>query len=251
MNDSVDHATKVWRYMSFAKFVSMLQTHTMFFLRPFKFDDKWEGLYPPTFYRQIVQWCKDNGHSVDERIKQLDRQNAMHKYGHFVSCWNMSDNESDAMWRLYGLSPEGIAIQSTVGDVIDCLRPHNSGAVIYYDPANHKNEATFGPHQVCYKRSHFEFEHEFRAWFDDDEVIARIMKGEVITESELSPGKTASISDLPKFIHRIVVAPGAGGWFRKAVEGVCEKLERRYLINKMMPSSADRAYQDIIKQIES
>ncbi len=252
MSEALSRDTKVWRYMSFAKFVSMLQTHTLFFPRPFKFVDKWEGLFPPSFYKEIVHWGKEHCVSAHERISELSSQNDTHMYGHFVSCWHINENESDAMWRLYGLSPEGVAIQSTVGNFNDCLHPDRVGAVIYYDPMSHKRkEGLFGPHPLQYKRNHFEFEREFRAWFDDPDTIARIRKGEAIVQSELSPGKAYPIEDLPKFIERIVVAPGAGKWFSKAIEGVCESLNRRYLITKIIPSSTDRAYQDMIKQIDS
>ncbi len=38
--------TKIWRYMDFTKFVNLLDTKSLFFVRSDKFDDPFEGLYP-------------------------------------------------------------------------------------------------------------------------------------------------------------------------------------------------------------
>lgn len=37
----------------------------------------------------------------------------------FVNCWNMNENESDAMWKVYASNDKGIAIQSSLGNLID------------------------------------------------------------------------------------------------------------------------------------
>ena len=38
-----------------------------------------------------------------------------------INCWHMNDFESEAMWKLYLKSNEGIAIQSTYQRLIDSL----------------------------------------------------------------------------------------------------------------------------------
>lgn len=37
---------KIWRYMDFAKFVSMLEKNTLFFVKANKFEDPYEGTVP-------------------------------------------------------------------------------------------------------------------------------------------------------------------------------------------------------------
>ena len=44
---------------------------------------------------------------------------AASKFG--VSCWHESEHESDAMWKLYSASGQGIAIESTIGQLRTCF----------------------------------------------------------------------------------------------------------------------------------
>ena len=39
----------------------------------------------------------------------------------FVNCWQLSDDESPAMWGIYVDGSDGLAIRSTVRRLIDCL----------------------------------------------------------------------------------------------------------------------------------
>jgi len=134
-------------------------------------------------------WRTVNGIPFEEFDPEFRNRLLLHRYAHFVSCWHISHHESEAMWKLYARAESGIAIQSTVGDVKERLRPHNSGAVIYYDPSQDVLcSSIFGPHDILFKRSHFSWEREYRFWFDDDELIGRIEAGKEFREENVSPG---------------------------------------------------------------
>ena len=134
--ESVPDGTVIWRYLKFERFVEILDTHSLWFSRPFRFEDQWEGLFPPSYVRRTRQYADANGIPFEEFDRDFRRRLLRYRYAHFVNCWHMSDHESDAMWKLYALARTGIAIRSTVGGVNECLRPHNSGRVIYYDPSH-------------------------------------------------------------------------------------------------------------------
>jgi hypothetical protein len=235
--------TVIWRYMSFTKLVSMLKPpHTLFFSRPFKFDDnQWEGLFPPSFVRNMRECDKDE--FQDEFMKRQKR----HKYAHFVNCWHISKDESDAMWRLYGLSPEGVAIQSTAGSVRECLRPHNYGAVKYYDPAEDFDAGEFPCSDILFKRKCFSYEKEYRVWFDDEDLMERIEHNDEIDESRLSPGKPVSITATDRLVRRLVVAPGAEDWFIELVKSVCGAYRMNWLGSRVERSPSDRSWDSFTK----
>jgi hypothetical protein len=56
------HPTKIWRYMDFTKFISVLDTQTLFFSRIDLLGDKFEGSVPKGFYESLIprkkQWIK-------------------------------------------------------------------------------------------------------------------------------------------------------------------------------------------------
>lgn len=190
---AVDDDAVIWRYMSFVKFVSILAEHSLYFSRPFRFDDRWDGLFPPSYFSNTIHYAKEHGVPCDDFVEDFAKRRKRHRYGHFVNCWHISDHESDAMWRLYGLAPEGVAIQSTKRSVQDCLRPHNYGDVIYYEPNDSiRTEPLSARSDILWKRRHFSWEREFRVWFDDDDLLEKIERNEGGCEADLSPRKVGA-----------------------------------------------------------
>ena len=241
--ESVPDGTVIWRYFKFERFVAILETHSLWFSRPFRFEDQWEGLFPPSYVRRTRQYADANGISFEEFDRDFCRQQLRHRYAHFVNCWHMSDHESDAMWKLYALVRTGIAIQSTVGDVSECLRPHNSGKVIYYDPSHDViSRSMFGPHDILFKRNPFSWEREYRFWFDDDELLQRIEAGKEFREEGLSSGRAVSITDMRRLIKKIVVAPDASDKFIVEVQAHCADNQMCWLGNLIERSYSDRMW---------
>ncbi|SDF21388.1 hypothetical protein [Sporomusa acidovorans] len=52
LRDQIEDA-KIWRYMDFAKFASLLTTSTLFFSKLKKLGDPWEGEWPDYYYGEI------------------------------------------------------------------------------------------------------------------------------------------------------------------------------------------------------
>ena len=106
--ESVPEDTIIWRYVKFGRFTDIIKTHGLWFSRPFAFDDRWEGLFPPSYVRRTRLYTDANGISYTEFDEEFRKRMLRHRYAQFVNCWHMNDNESDAMWKLYGKA--GIAI---------------------------------------------------------------------------------------------------------------------------------------------
>ncbi len=244
--ESVPDGTVIWRYFNFERFVDILKTNSLWFSRPFCFEDQWEGLFPPSYVRRTRQYADANGIPFEEFDLEFRRRRLRHRYAHFVNCWHMSDHESDAMWKLYTLPREGIegiAIQSTVGDVNECLRPHNSGRMEYYDPSDDVlSRSIFGPPDILFKRSPFSWEQEYRFWFDDDELLHRIEAGKEFREEDLSSGQAFPIGPAQRLIKKIVVAPGAPDEFIENVRDACAKHQKCWLWDLIERSYSDRMW---------
>ncbi len=240
---AVPDAAVVWRYFKFERLVAILKTQSLWFSRPFRFEDQWEGLFPPSYLRRTRQYADACGVSFEEFDRDFRMRLLRHRYAHFVNCWHLSDHESDAMWKLYALAKTGIAIQSTVGDVNECLRPHNSGRVIYYDPSHDVRSPTiFGPHDILCKRNSFSWEQEYRFWFDDEELLERIEAGMEFREEDLSPGRPVDITDMQRLMKKILVAPGASDEFIEQARAACAEHRMRWLGNLIERSYSDRMW---------
>ena len=99
----------IWRYINFTKFVALIANQELFFTRASMFDDPWEGLFP-TPHRKYIQRVIGDGLTFAEHYAAVEIYN---RQGAMVNCWHKGDTESDAMWRLYALAPDGVAIRST------------------------------------------------------------------------------------------------------------------------------------------
>ncbi|HLW68010.1 MAG TPA: hypothetical protein VKS79_22015 [Gemmataceae bacterium] len=229
--------TIIWRYMTYATFARMLFGHSIFFRRACKFTDPWEGRFPPSFFR--------NSDQDIETLEHFERIIRGHRYAHFYSCWHMSDCESDAMWKGYCLGTEGIAVQSTVGRIRDCVTIDGGGPVIYFDPAaNVRTEGVFAVDYGLFKRNCFAHEREYRVKVVDDDLFESIQRGERPDERNLTDGIDRGISDIQHLITAIVVAPGSKRWFRDLVENTCAQINRRTLCPLIRRSSTDESWED-------
>ena len=88
----------IWRYMAFDRIVSMLEYSSLWFARPFTFSDQWEGLYPPSYYRNAQKWVVDNNEKWDDELEsEFTKRWKRHRFATFVNCWHIGVHESDAM----------------------------------------------------------------------------------------------------------------------------------------------------------
>lgn len=230
-----DGNPRIWRYMDFAQFVSLLSTGTLYFARADKFGDDFEGTLPkPTVRRLRDEWggveSKD-GNDIFE-LKKQDWKSL--KKSTFLNCWHKNEYESVAMWEQY--SNEGIAIQSeyfrlsdSLGEIVD-----ENGDRVYPDitahinifPVEYKNYNEFdlegtshlsNPYQ--YKRKSFEHESEIRAHISK---LPPTWREEEPSEDELDTGLSVSV-DLEKLIENVFVAPSSKSYVHEAVESVAEE----------------------------
>lgn len=223
---------KIWRYMDFTKFVSLLDKSALFFTRADKLGDLFEGSYSkanidlrPTVYK-IPQHMLRTMSTLFEVLTKFTT----------VNCWHLNEYESAAMWKLYLKSNEGIAIQSTFKRLKDSLKDENHdifiGKVRYIDYEKDwmPEGNTFYP--FVHKRKSFDHEQELRAVMQ--EIPSK--KGGGI---DLSP-KPSCVDgidvpvDLDLLIDRIYLAPTSLDWLHELVEAVT----RKYQLDKEVHQSS-------------
>ena len=187
---SVD--SKLWRYMGLPKFLSLLQTNSLFLcnLELLAKADPFEGIFPTSKFKHR-QWTSIN--DVPDEIKVKLQQSVSIKKGlhyalenykknvelrirqaysyrksYFINCWHMNENESSAMWDVYSKRNEGIAITSSEARFKKAFSEANldimGGVINYVDYANEHVEIdeNNGLSVLLYKRNSFSYENEYR-----------------------------------------------------------------------------------------
>jgi len=167
---STDHPiskdTMLWRYLTFEKFVWLMEKSSLNHTRLDCLGDPFEG----SLTRPHVQ--KRNSRPFDEDgIPAPVRQifNMWSRLCNFATCWHASPVESAALWKLYSREEAGVAIISTPGRMIEGveLTPYNTailGPVEYKDFDKEDMSLPFGKQAMpaFLKRKSFEHENEVR-----------------------------------------------------------------------------------------
>jgi hypothetical protein len=169
-----DLDVKVWRYMSLAKFLWMLQKSALYFSRSDLMGDPFEG-----HYSRVTALSEDAfvaaqttepvfaemGEAVHRRnFRKLIADVPREKLHLFVNCWHMNEYESLAMWKLYASQRESICIQSTFRKLERAL-PNEAflGMVKYIDYNRQYISVADGFTYIVHKRKSFGHERELRA----------------------------------------------------------------------------------------
>lgn len=223
--------TKLWRYMDFTKYMSMLSSAGIYFSRSDCFEDLFEGakgikklknkydLKYLEFFKEMIK-TPPEGYTCqlsDEEIQQhaqlllqtLEVVGNEAKTSTFINCWHESPHESEAMWRLYSsFLPNAIAIQTTykrLYESLGCETDIKIGRIKYIDLNN--NYASVN-NAFWRKRKSFEHEKEVRALIVNDECKDT---GKIIP------------CEIGILIEAIFISPQAPEWFANLVNDVNEK----------------------------
>lgn len=157
-----DSSIKIWRYLDFTKFVSMLVNKGLYFPVANKFDDQFEGSFSivnkklrPMIHKEL---------HVNYNEKQIGDFFLELKKWICISCWHINEFESAAMWKIYSSNSESICIQSTYEKLVQVL-PKNIeiGLVNYVDYEKEWIPENDVLSPFLYKRKAFEHERELRA----------------------------------------------------------------------------------------
>jgi hypothetical protein len=245
-----DQNLKIWKYMDFQKFVSLLDKQALFFGKVQMLQDNYEGTLPvfASLVKASASKLSSNGNNtysnyVDNFLKLL-------KATTLVNTWHINDVESAAMWHLYSNNNAGIAIQSTYQRLSESFR-NNKEDVVWISTVKYidYNKDLSGLSNIfeaftC-KRLSFQHERELRAFtsllghqfmeslLDQGEKVAPLHMPQRISQDDLEVlGKYIPIR-LDSLIERIYLSPLSQDWHIDLVNSICKK----YDINKEIVKS--------------
>ncbi|MBE6276558.1 MAG: DUF2971 domain-containing protein [Bacteroides sp.] len=235
---------KLWRYMDLAKFLSLLESSSLFFTRLDHFEDPFEGSLgiqenEGIWVKKEKEWRKQwlgieykskhenlNDHELEtiseRKIKEYRENIKNFRSSNYVSCWHQSDFESEAMWKLYTRdNKQGIAIQTTFESLykslLDSSLYSDFGMVNYVDYNEYNNVDSSKMFHFFeapwYKRKSFEYEKEFRVIIEDNRKVPF-----------RDWDKTIKV-DLELLIENVYISPQADKWF---ADLVCDIIRNRY-----------------------
>jgi len=230
----LDKDATLWRYMDLPKLASMLSSGGLYFTQLPLLGDPFEG--------SLVQSVKDNIDRVSPIIARdypqfirTDEQmmnNIMTSRAYsYATCWHRNEYESAAMWDLYARDGFGVAVQSTVGRLIESVA--NIQQEVWIGQINYHDYATSEPPgnslwtPMFQKRKSFEHEREVRAVIMDWDRM-NSLRGTWSYEPNPMPGRLASV-ELGVLLKRLYLAPHAPAWYVETIRKVSSALGYEWL----------------------
>ena len=215
--------TKLWRYVSLAKFSDMLATRSLHFSRGDAVNDPFEGSWARSNTPMLL--ARNDGTLYGDRASQL----AYRRQSIAMNCWYAGEHESAAMWLLY--ATDGIAIQTTMGRLRSSFPKVEEGdaaktnavflgLVRYVDYETEAMPADNFLWPFVHKRRSFAHEQELRAliW------APGVQNGSLtFLETGVPPEGLNVPVKLETLIEKVYVAPSSPKWFARTVAAVAER----------------------------
>ncbi|MBU2513738.1 DUF2971 domain-containing protein [bacterium] len=256
ISPSLNSDQKIWRYLTLDKFIDLISRQALYFapLEKFIDSDPFEGYMPipalKIFHGALGDTIQFFEKESLDRFEKLGAENGVpintEKFKRTinsetdkikkkslkfmkilgksiqVNCWNISDYESEAFWKLYSDEGKGVAIESTVESLSKSIFPTYSGNRIHIYPVkyvdffdeslNVSDCMVDGQVVPLIKRKSYEHENEVRAFIVPDVDVKRLDEHKiehVFVEVDLSV-----------LIERIHISPFAGTAFKNSVKAV-------------------------------
>lgn len=239
----------IWRYMDLSIFLHLIDTSSLHFTRADSLDDSFEGSLPKPNVELMQRSDEQRQDHIHEMNMKFGETRKLSPYSEFmkelltkqcVNCWHLNDYESQAMWKLYLKSDEGIAIRSTFKHLIGCFDKSpellvSAGMVQYIDYETEflRYSNIFVP--IMHKRVSYKHECELRVVIISGE---RNERGNACWTNAAfdERGKDVAI-DVACLIDEVILAPLTQPWFERLVNSILEKLD--YSIPVRRSSLAD------------
>jgi hypothetical protein len=211
-----DPLQKVWRYMSLAKFVSLLQTSALHLSRLDLIQDPHEGALTRAMVEDRQQFFQKHG--IAHVLAAAAAIGQKVRSACYVNCWAHSAVESEALWRLYASDNDGVALQTTYSKLVEVVKGQAYlyiGHVSYIDYEAHSFPVGNVFYPVMYKRLAFAHESEVR--------LVKLLGEHVPLDSPPGPPGLFVPVDLDRLVDGVFVSPYAPEWYADVVKAVVEK----------------------------
>lgn len=110
-----DRNNTIRRYMSFEKFMDLIQFDRIYLCRADILEDKFEGHFTRLIY-DVAQGISIISNGVADNTGIIKTREKWRKMT-YVNCWTQSSSDNMALWKIYGGTKNSVAIETTA----ECL----------------------------------------------------------------------------------------------------------------------------------
>jgi hypothetical protein len=214
--------TAVWRHISIAQLVSMLESNALWFSSVTELEDRFEGSYPVAnvLRRRVLTQATENFGVPDVVMQDFISKNLREmRSSVYVNCWYAGFHESAALWQWAARRGESVALKSTFRRLSESVSTTDdvfASKVMYVDYQKQLIPEGSTLNVFFCKRRSFRHEREVRLLIDHT------------GKKMVDPPKGILVAaDVARLVTSIVVEPEAPRWIREVVGS----LTRRYRLD--------------------
>lgn len=204
---SIHPSETLWRYMDFWKFETLLHNSALYFSRPDKFDDSFEGRFMPA--NLTTMSASDAAfyaaYRLDLSSEQVRQSQEVMRRCVFICCWRRASMESREMWHAYTSGPESVVITSSAKALAKFLPQKILQSPVKYHREDYARTAFDNLSIFFYKPRQYDIEREFRLLLVPDGPIKLVEIGRLVPIR------------LNKIVHRVITHPKASKEFKARV----------------------------------
>ena len=226
---------KIVRYLDIVKFLSILQSESIFFCRIDKLEDKFEGKSPKpnikrqeAFYRELYELGELKSENIEESIKKevFERKEMEERFKKLccVSCWNKFSVESYAMWKIYSDMNKGVIITSSIENLHKAFE--NTPEIIQLSEIkyiNHETDYIENPGNlnspIIHKHKAYSFEEEIRLIYQ----VNTIDKFDYDWDSQKNKNGMSLKVNIEFLIDEVILSPYSEPWYFEMIKDLMEK----------------------------
>jgi hypothetical protein len=226
--------SKIWRYMDFWKFESLINEKCLYFRRSDKLEDDMEGKYAEA-NRQYVTAMYERflqAYPLQDSHEHRETGNEAFRHAVFINCWHLNRVENIAMWERFTKTENSVVICTTLRKLfrsISEVTPSSNkmelkaivSKVTYAPQTIPRPEwSHYGPY--FYKDTKFMDEREFR-------LIIHPPENHAISEKDVA--QKLSI-DPVALIEQIVIHPRSQANFKNKIKDFLQTKSIRIPLSK-------------------
>jgi hypothetical protein len=203
---------QLWKYMDSWKFEDLCRSSALYFSRPDKFTDPFEGRF--SWANSTKMSASDGAFHATYRIaptgKELEASQEIMRQCVFISCWQRSKAESWEMWKAYTSGSESVAINTSAKALYTFVPEQIIKSPVKYHADDFPRTEFSHTAMFFYKPKDYRFEREFRLM---------LVPGEQESISLDEVGRRVPVK-LKKIVHRVITHPAASAAFKATVDSV-------------------------------
>jgi len=211
----------IWRYLDFAKFISLLHKQKLFFSKAMNFKDRFEGATTEANINCRMSEIPDIPQDIYESSLEHIEFMKTHIY---ANCWQTKETEVNLMWSEYVKDKTGVAIKSNYKNLKESLANNSNidifgGSVKYIDYEVEKFNELHSFLYYLHKRKYFADENELRIM-----ILLLPHRINLIPLDDITKHGIFLSVNLEVLIDKIVISPTAELWIKELVESMLHDL---------------------------